>query len=136
MTTSPIDRVPEVKARVESLKARVRTLQAALGEARALAEGQWPRQPRTWQAYQQAKRDYASALNDLSAAKVELTTLSGVTGSDPRWRLLCEAWYVLSTLDEAGVDIGERGHALIDDIEFHVPHSKLHETGPLRKGAK
>ena len=128
MTVSPDQRIIDTKARVEALKCTVRDLQSALTDAKALAEGQWPRRPGTWQTYQRLKKEWQRAVNDLSAAKVELTKLSGTTGSDPRWQLLREAWHVLSAIEESGVDIGERGHALLDDIEFHVPHSKLHEN--------
>ena len=60
--------------------------------------------------------------------KLELTKLCGTTGSDPRWDLVRRAYAVLTRLDDAGVDIGEHGAKLLDDIEFHVPQSKLSET--------
>lgn len=122
-----MERVFEVKTRVEGLKTRVRNLQLSLQQAKETAEGQWPRQAGTWKTYQDTKKDHARAVTELSAAKLELTRLSGTTGHDPRWRLLREAWHVLNDLEEQGVKLSERAEALIDDIEFHVPHSKLHD---------
>jgi hypothetical protein len=119
------DRVTEVKARVEALKTRVRTLQAQLPEAKIAAEGAYPRNESRWAYYRRLKKDWLTATNELSVAKVELTKLCGTTGGDPKWDLIREAWHVLVGLDEAGVDIGDRGHALIDEIEFHVPANKL-----------
>lgn len=122
-------RLIAAKTHVEAMKTRVRELQAALSEAKQLAEGQWPRQPATWRAYQSKKKEWQAALNDLSDAKLELVRLSGTSGGDPRWILIREAWHVLNELDERGVVLGERGEALMDEIEFHVPHSKLHADG-------
>lgn len=127
------ERVKEVKIKVDGLKASVVALQAQVAEAGNLAKGTVPSRRAYWDAYSERKKALASAQEKLREAKAELTRLAGTTGSDPRWTLLREAWHVLSALDEAGVDIGERGHALIDDIEFHVPHAKLHEdiTSPV-----
>lgn len=121
------ERVKETKIRVDALKAEVTALMARVAEARDLARGTVPRRQSLWSAYEQSKRALASSQEKLREANSELVRLAGTTGSDPRWTLLREAWHVLSRLDEDGVDIGERGHALIDEIEFHVPHAKLHE---------
>ena len=121
------DRVIETKTRVEAIKVRVRALQVSLADAKALAEGQWPRQAGTWGAYQRKKREWQEAVNELGAAKLELTKLSGTSGGDPRWALLRKAWRVLNELEERGVVLGDRGEALMEDIEFHVPLAKLHE---------
>lgn len=118
------ERVKEVKIKVDGLKASVTAIMAQVAEAR---DRTIPRRESLWLAYDERKKALASVQEKLREAKAELVRLSGTTGSDPRWTLLREAWHVLSALDEAGVDIGDRGHALIDDIEFHVPHAKLHE---------
>lgn len=124
------ERVLEVKGRVEALKVLVRQLQSELADAKPLTEGQWPRQAGTWQRYQRLKTEWRTAVDRLGAAKLELSKLSGTSGGDPRWALLREAWRVLNELEERGVELGERAEALMNDIEFHVPLSKLHEGDP------
>lgn len=119
-------RAIDVKVRVEELKTLVRTLQDQLPQAKADANlgkrGGWPE-------YSSLKRRWTTAVNDLGKAKADLVKLSGTTGGDPRWELCQRAWRVLNRLDEAGIDIGDDGHQLLDDIEFHVPASKLDPAG-------
>jgi hypothetical protein len=122
------ERQKEAKIRVEGLRASVAAAMAQVAEARDRAKGTFPRRDSLYQAYSDRKKALASVQAQLREAKDELVKLSGTQGGDPKWDLIREAWHVLSALDEAGIDIGERGHALIDDIEFHVPHSRLHET--------
>ena len=132
----PGKRVGEVKARVEALKTKVEEAQARVAEASALARGSYPRRDSLWRDFERRKREWTAVVTELRKAKAELASLSGTNGSDPKWKLICEAWHVLSALDEAGVDIGERGHALIDDIEFHVPHSKLFDVVKEGEGTR
>ena len=120
-------RAKEAKLHVEMLKAKVARLQTQTAEHGAAAKGSFPRRPSLFAAWEASKKELHAAVADLQAAKATLVRLSGTTGSDPKWVLLREAWHVLTALDEAGIDIGERGHALIDEIEFHVPLAKLHE---------
>ncbi len=120
-------RALEVKTRVEALKERVRTLQGDLPAAKMQAESSYPRRQSSWDAYHAMRKSWSEAVRDLGAAKLELTRLSGTTGTDPRWKLVYEAYHLLSTLDEGGVDIGKRGEDLLEAIEFHCPTAKLNE---------
>lgn len=117
----------EAKLLVETLRGKVARLQAEVGEKGADARGSFPRRPEKFRAYENAKKDWQAAITELKAAKLKLARLEGSTGGDPKWALLREAWHVLNEIDERGVDIGERGHALLEEIEFHVPAAKLQE---------
>ena len=114
-------RILEVKTKVEDLKARVRDLQADLPSYRQRAD----RGERgAADKYREMKRRLAMATDELKLAKTELVALSG-NPSDPKWSLIVEAWRVLEAVAASGVDIGERGQKLLEDIEFHVPPEKL-----------
>ncbi len=115
------------KARVEALKRKVAEHQAKVAAAGAAAKGAWPRRRSLFDEYDRLKSLTPKVHAELAQAKLELTELSGTDGGDPKWKLLVRAWRVLNELEEAGIEIGEKGRALLDDIEFHVPHSKLHE---------
>ncbi len=115
------------KARVEDLKNQVRQLQGKIAEAGALAKGTWPRRRSLFDEYDRLKKQLPPLVAKLGEAKRELSELSGTDGGDPKWKLAVRAWRVLNELEEAGVEIGEKGRALLDDIEFHVPLAKLHE---------
>jgi hypothetical protein len=118
------DRTAELKAAVDKCKAEVRDAQEALeglkGRAHAGARGGWAE-------FERAKRRWKNALRALSEAKVALIRVTGTTGSDPRWLLIRDAWRVLNRLQESGIAIGGDGEKLLDEIEFHVPASKLIE---------
>jgi len=122
------DRILDVKARIEELKGLVLDVQNQLSD-RNMVDGRGKRMAfLDWNARKQdLKKKHAELLDRLRAEKHELRKLSG-TGEDPKWELIKKAYVILSQLDEQGVDIGERGHALIDDIEFHVPFAKLQEA--------
>ena len=115
------ERLLAVKTKMEALKVRVRELQAELPQYKADAE---MGRRGGWTKYREMKQRWQAAVDQLGQLKLELIALSG-TGSDPKWGLIAEAWRILDALEESGVDIGERGRKLLDDIEFHVPMSKL-----------
>ncbi len=122
-----LERVMEVKHRVEALKstvARLGTAMAVLGKCPTDTRSQssWD----TWRKERnRTKQELTKASENLRTAKTDLRRLSGTTGSDPKWGLIAEAYFVLEDLEEAGVDIGEKGHKLMDEIEFHVSPSRL-----------
>lgn len=120
----------EQKLLVEALKSKVMRLQAETAERGAAAKGSFPRRSSLFTAWEVKKKEHQAAIEELRAAKAVLVRLSGTDGSDPKWALAREAWHVLNELDERGVDIGERGQALLDEIEFHVPLSMLHAVKP------
>lgn len=103
---------------VERCKKVVRDLNLEM----QLAKG---RSTTTWRQMAARKEDFNRACSALKDAKIKLVKLSGTTGHDQRWILVTRSYAVLCKLDEAGVDIGEIGRKLIEDIEFHVPLSKL-----------
>lgn len=128
--TVPMDRVADAKVRVEELRRHVRTLQDELanlpkppakGFERSMSDAFWEKR-------KTLRGAWIKACNELGEAKAELAKLSGTNGSDPKWALIAGAWRVLNRLDEAGVDIGEDGRALLDSIAFHVPLSKLEDV--------
>lgn len=126
LTSGSNARVVEVKVRVEELRAKVRTQMEAVADAKIAYESQWPRRHHDRQTWDRAKKALVLLQNQLANAKLELTKLSGTTGHDPKWRLLREAWHILNEFEERGIEIGERAEALLDEIEFHVPHAALH----------
>lgn len=117
----------EQKLLVETLKSKVTRLQAEAGEKGAAAKGSFPRSPEKFRQWEKAKTQLKAAQLELGNVKQKLARLCGTTGTDPKWLLLREAWHVLNEIEERGVDIGERAHALLDEIEFHVPAAKLQE---------
>ena len=121
-----LDRVVELKARVDGLKAEVRAAQDAL----TLIRGQGEPGVRNWGRLHAAKRHWNECIKRLQQAKTDLVRVSGTTGSDPRWVLISGAWRLLQRLEDSGVDLGEDGRKLLDDIEFHIPQSKLTGGGP------
>jgi hypothetical protein len=118
------ERVAELKAELDRCKAEVRAAQEALsglrGRAEAGGRGGWPE-------YRAARKRWEDALRARSEAQLALVRVTGTTGSDPRWTLIRDAWRILNRLQDAGVDIGEDGEKLMNDIEFQVPASKLVE---------
>ena len=116
------DAIAEAKLRVENAKSLVRSLQLEMPQLKADA---LQNSRGGWVLYNRKKKEFTGALAELGAAKADLTKLSGTGGGDPRWNLLRKAWLLLNRMQESGVDIGDEGQELIDDIEFHVPAAKL-----------
>lgn len=119
------ERIVEVKARIDALKDECLKVQASLPLARGAAQQLHADGWSSRRAFVAAKDRLRKLQLDLRAAKLELTKLSGTTGTDPRWALLAKAYHVLQRLEEGGVDLGDDGRALCDDIEFHVPAHRL-----------
>lgn len=116
------DRVAELKLVVDEWKAKVRDAQDAL----TLIKGQSrPGDNDYWSRFHKAKAHWNECVKQLQRAKTDLHRVSGTTGSDPRWGLIRDAWRFLQRLEDAGVDLGADGRKLLDDIEFHIPTSKL-----------
>lgn len=124
-------RTLEVKRTVDERKEVVRTIQAQLEEHNAF----YSTSPQYWRKKSELKKRFNEAVSHLNVAKNELRALSGTGGGDPKWELIREAYRVLIRLEEAGIDIGERGSALLDSITFHVPASKLEEALGEEEGA-
>lgn len=118
-----MERVLDVKARVEEAKALVRALQLELTEHSCKAGSMRARD--FFRQRDNIKRRMNAALAELERHKKELRALSGTTGSDPRWALLARTWRYLNALEDSGVKLGDEGQALLDAIEFHVPTAKL-----------
>lgn len=114
----------EAKALVESLKIRVDEMNRAFPQLKADAQ---TGMRGGWRALDAHRKEHRQVLAQLRTAKIDLAKLSGTTGTDPKWQLIARGWSVLIGLENAGVDIGERGRALVEDIEFHVPNAKLEE---------
>jgi len=117
-----LDRVAELKAKVDELKAAVRNAQDELTRIRGSAQ---PRGSGYWDRVAAAKKHWNECVRKLQAAKTDLVRVTGTTGSDPRWTLIRDAWRLLQRLEDQGIDLGEDGRKLLDDIEFHVPTAKL-----------
>jgi hypothetical protein len=118
-----MDRVAELKARVDELKAAVRDAQNELTLIKGSAEPDGGKH--YWQRLHAAKKSWNDCVRRLQEAKTDLVRVTGTTGSDPRWSLISDAWRLLQRLEDSGVDIGEDGRKLLDEIEFHIPASKL-----------
>lgn len=123
------ERVLQVKEEIERLKGQVLEFQNHLSDknmvdvtGRRLPFAEWNRRR------QDFKVKYAETLELLRTRKQELRKLSGTSGTDPKWELIKRAYVLISNLDESNVDIGDKGRALLDEIEFHVPMSKLEEA--------
>jgi len=117
-----MDRVAELRDEVERRKAAVREAQDELTRVRGQAH---PSGKLYWDNFHAAKRRWADSVQKLQAAKNDLIRVCGTTGSDPRWDLIRDAWRLLQRLEDSGVDLGDDGRKLLDDIEFHVPTSRL-----------
>jgi hypothetical protein len=118
-----MDRVAELKAIVDERKHAVREAQDALTAVRGSSD---PNGRTTyWPRFHAAKRHWNDCVRRLQEAKTDLVRVTGTTGSDPRWELIRDAWRLLQRLEDSGVDLGEDGRKLLDEIEFHVPSSKL-----------
>jgi hypothetical protein len=116
------ERIQELKAQVEDLKAAVRDAQSKV----TVAKGQSiPGDKGYWRRVNDAKDVHNKCLKRLADAKADLAKVAGTTGSDPRWALISGAWRLLQRLEDGGVDLGEDGRKLLDDIEFHIPMAKL-----------
>lgn len=123
------ERVLQVKEEIERLKGQVLELQNLLSDknmvdvtGRRLPFHEWNRRR------QEFKTKYSSLLEHLRERKQELRKLSGTGGTDPKWELVKRAYALISALDEKNIDIGDKGRELLDEIEFHVPMSKLEEA--------
>lgn len=116
-----------VKNEVERLKLQLLHLQTTLSEKRPRERRNDNHDQAKWAAYHNAKRQVVVVTEQLNKAKAELRELSGDGVKRPQWDMVREAWRILTDLDEAGVDIGERGQALLERIEFHVPTQQLQE---------
>jgi hypothetical protein len=122
MTNISMERVQELKARVEEMKAAVRDAQSSV----TVAKGQsMPGDKGYWKRVNDAKLHWNKCLKQLADAKADLVKVTGTTGSDPRWGLISSAWRLLQRLEDSGVDLGDDGRKLLDDIEFHIPMAKL-----------
>jgi hypothetical protein len=118
-----MDRVAELKARVDDLKAKCREAQDTLTLIKGTADPSG--RNNYWKRFHAAKKHWNDCVRQLQEAKTDLVRATGTTGSDPRWHLIAEAWRLLQRLEDHGVDLGEDGRKLLDEIEFHIPTSKL-----------
>ena len=121
------ERVAELKIVLEERRANVAKAQDYLAQLKAHGS---PRErvdaPNGyWSRVRAAKRHLSECLERLRAARADIVRVSGTTGSDPRWTLIRDAWRLLQRLEDDGVDLGEDGQKLLDEIEFHVPASRL-----------
>ncbi len=125
MAEGGMDRVAELKARVDEAKAAVRDAQDKLTAIRGSVDPNGSGKNNYWPRFHAAKKHWNDCVKRLQEAKTDLIRVTGTTGSDPRWALIADAWRLLQRLEDSGVDLGEDGRALLDAIEFHIPTSKL-----------
>lgn len=118
-----LDRVAELKSRVDQCKADVREAQDALTLIKGSADPSGKNN--YWARFHTAKKKWNDCIRKLQEAKTDLVRVTGTTGSDPRWELIRDAWRLLQGLEDSGVNLGEDGRKLLDEIEFHIPTSKL-----------
>jgi hypothetical protein len=125
-------RIAELKERIAELQLKVREAQDKLTLIRGRSD---PTETQAKFQYRiaDAKKWLNEAVLNLQKAKADLIKLSGVTGGDPRWDLIRDAWRYLQKLEDRGIDLGQDGAQLLNDIEFHIPASKLLEVDQQKR---
>ncbi len=115
----------ELSRRANELRTRIAELNIDL-EDRNMVDGRGHRltPAEAYDRKQTIKRTIVRTEGELAQVRADLRRYSSV-GRDPTRALLARAYQILDGLDEQGVDIGERGIELLEDIEAHVPPEML-----------